>query len=89
MCSVLAVKALVRKPVGTGFVQALGVVTAVVIVGVAFVVVGSALGARFAVTVGFVSGIVLAFVAHYFDPSLRERSEVEALDLPIMGEIPK
>ena len=38
---------------------------------------------------GLALGIVLAFVAHYFDPSLRERSEVEALGLPIIGEIPK
>ena len=41
------------------------------------------------VGLGLALGIVLAFVAHYFDPSLRERSEVEALGLPIIGEIPK
>ena len=41
------------------------------------------------VGLGLALGIVLAFVAHYFDPNLRERSEVEALGLNIIGEIPK
>jgi capsular polysaccharide biosynthesis protein len=34
-------------------------------------------------------GIVLALIAHYFDPLIRERREVEQIGLPIIGEIPK
>ena len=34
-------------------------------------------------------GIALAFAAHYFDPCIRDRQEVEALGLTIVGEIPK
>ncbi len=42
---------------------------------------------RIALAVAF--GVVLAFVAHYFDPRLRDRSDVEALGFTIVGEIPK
>jgi len=35
------------------------------------------------------AGIVLAFVAHYFDPMIRERRDVETLGWPILGEIPR
>lgn len=38
---------------------------------------------------GLALGVVLAFVAHYFDPRVRDRGEVEALGLNIIGEIPK
>jgi capsular polysaccharide biosynthesis protein len=41
------------------------------------------------IALGLAFGVVLAFVAHYFDPHLRERSEVEAIGLNILGEIPK
>lgn len=41
------------------------------------------------IALGLALGIVLAFIAHYFDPRLRDRSEVEALGLNIVGEIPK
>jgi capsular polysaccharide biosynthesis protein len=40
-------------------------------------------------TLGLAFGVVLAFVAHYFDPRFRERSEVEAIGFNILGEIPK
>ena len=35
------------------------------------------------------AGVVLALLAHYLDPTIRDRSDVEALGLPIVGEIPK
>ncbi len=38
---------------------------------------------------GLALGIVLAFAAYYFDPRLRDRAEVEALGLNVIGEIPK
>ena len=38
---------------------------------------------------GLALGVALAFVAHYFDPRLRDRSELESLGLDIIGEIPK
>lgn len=34
-------------------------------------------------------GLALAFMAHYFDPFLRDRRDVESLDLKVLGEIPK
>ena len=34
-------------------------------------------------------GVVLALIAHYLDPTIRERRDVEALGWIIMGEIPK
>lgn len=33
-------------------------------------------------------GVSLAFLLHYLDDSLRERADVEALGLPVLGEIP-
>lgn len=33
-------------------------------------------------------GVGLALILHYFDPVLRERSDVEALELPLVAEIP-
>jgi capsular polysaccharide biosynthesis protein len=41
------------------------------------------------IALGLALGIVLAFIAHYLDPRIRDRSEVEALGLNIVGEIPK
>ena len=41
------------------------------------------------IALGLALGVVLAFVAHYVDPRLRERSEVEAIGFNIIGEIPK
>jgi capsular polysaccharide biosynthesis protein len=38
--------------------------------------------------VGLVAGLGLAFLADYLDPSIRSRAEVEALDLPVLAEIP-
>lgn len=40
------------------------------------------------VALGLALGVALAFIVHYFDPRLRERAEVEALGLNIIGEIP-
>ncbi|HLF27095.1 MAG TPA: hypothetical protein VJG32_12220 [Anaerolineae bacterium] len=34
-------------------------------------------------------GLVLALIAHYFDPMIRERRDVEALGWSILGEIPR
>ncbi|MGC9399374.1 MAG: hypothetical protein ACP5HM_09585 [Anaerolineae bacterium] len=34
-------------------------------------------------------GVGLAFLAHYLDPTLHERSEVEALGVPVRGVIPR
>jgi capsular polysaccharide biosynthesis protein len=41
------------------------------------------------IALGLLLGIVLAFIAHYLDPRLRDRAEVEALGFNIIGEIPK
>lgn len=35
------------------------------------------------------AGLALALLAHYLDPMIRDRSDVEALGLSIVGEIPK
>jgi capsular polysaccharide biosynthesis protein len=35
------------------------------------------------------AGVGLALLVEYLDPTLRDRDEVEALGLPVMGEIPK
>lgn len=40
-------------------------------------------------TLGLALGAALAFAAYYFDPRLRDRAEVEALGLSVIGEIPK
>lgn len=42
---------------------------------------------RLALALG--AGVVLALLAHYFDPMVRERRDVETLGLSILGEIPK
>jgi capsular polysaccharide biosynthesis protein len=35
------------------------------------------------------AGIVIAFLAEYFDPVLRRREQVEALRIPVVGSIPR
>lgn len=53
----------------------------------------TALATRFTplvrILIGLVAGIALAFLAEYLDPTLRSRSEVEALGLPVIAEIPR
>ena len=38
---------------------------------------------------GLAVGVALAFLAHYLDPFLRSKQEVEAMGLKVLGEIPK
>ena len=38
---------------------------------------------------GFAAGLALAFAAHYLDPFLRDREEVEAMGMRVVGEIPR
>ncbi len=38
---------------------------------------------------GLVAGIALALIAHYFDPLVREREELEQIGLKVMAEIPR
>lgn len=42
---------------------------------------------RFAL--GLLAGAALAFAWHYFDPTIRERQEIERIGLNVIGEIPK
>jgi len=46
-------------------------------------------GAIFRVGLGLIAGIGLVFLAHYLDPVLRRREDVEALGLPVVGMIPR
>ncbi len=39
--------------------------------------------------VGLVLGLGLALLAHYFDPFVRDRRDLEQLGLPVAGEIPR
>jgi capsular polysaccharide biosynthesis protein len=39
--------------------------------------------------IGLLAGVALAFLAHYLDPMLRRREDVEALGLPVIASIPK
>lgn len=41
------------------------------------------------VLIGVLGGVGLAFLAEYLDPTLRTRRELEALELPILAEIPQ
>jgi len=41
------------------------------------------------VGLGLVAGLALALVAHYFDPRVREKEELERLGLPVIAEIPR
>ncbi len=38
---------------------------------------------------GLVAGIALALIAHYFDPVVREREELEGMGLKVIAEIPR
>lgn len=38
---------------------------------------------------GVAAGVALAFLVDYLDPTLRERRDVEALNLPVLVEIPR
>jgi hypothetical protein len=46
-------------------------------------------GAFIRVGLGLLIGIGLALLAHYLDPVLRRREDVEALGIPILGAIPR
>jgi capsular polysaccharide biosynthesis protein len=46
-------------------------------------------GAFIRVGLGLVAGIGLALLAHYLDPFLRRREDVEALGVPVVGAIPR
>jgi capsular polysaccharide biosynthesis protein len=41
------------------------------------------------VGLGLIAGLGLAFLAHYLDPTLRQREEVESLGLPVVGTLPR
>ncbi len=41
------------------------------------------------VLVGLAAGLALAFLVDYLDPAIRSRAEIEALDLPVLAEIPR
>lgn len=41
------------------------------------------------VAIALAAGFGLAMLAEYLDPTLRERREIEAIGLPVLGEIPK
>lgn len=38
---------------------------------------------------GLAAGVALAFVVEYLDPTIRERRQVEALDVPVLAEVPR
>jgi hypothetical protein len=46
-------------------------------------------GAFIRVGLGLLIGVGLAILAHYLDPVLRRREDVEALGIPILGAIPR
>ena len=46
-------------------------------------------GALIRIGLGLIAGIGLAFLAHYLDPVLRRREDVESLGLPVVGAIPR
>jgi capsular polysaccharide biosynthesis protein len=46
-------------------------------------------GVLLRVGLGLVAGVGLAFLAHYLDPVLRRREDVEALGIPVVGAIPR
>jgi len=41
------------------------------------------------VGLGFAVGLALAFLAHYFDPFVREKDELERMGMKVVGELPK
>jgi hypothetical protein len=46
-------------------------------------------GVLIRVGLGLLAGVALAFLAHYLDPFLRRREDVEALGIPVVGAIPR
>lgn len=46
-------------------------------------------GALIKIGLGLIAGLGLAFLAHYLDPVLRRREDVESLGLPVVGAIPR
>jgi len=38
---------------------------------------------------GLAVGVALAFLAHYVDPFVRNKQDIEALGVKVLGEIPK
>jgi capsular polysaccharide biosynthesis protein len=38
---------------------------------------------------GLLAGVALAFLAHYLDPVLRGRDDLESLGLPVVASIPR
>ncbi len=40
------------------------------------------------IALALVAGLGLALLAHYLDPTVRERAEIEKVGLPVIGEIP-
>lgn len=47
------------------------------------------LGPLIRIGLGLLAGLALAFLAHYLDPVLRRREDVESLGLPVVGAIPR
>jgi len=41
------------------------------------------------VALAILAGLGLALLAHYMDPTVRERAEIEKVGLPVIGEIPR
>jgi capsular polysaccharide biosynthesis protein len=41
------------------------------------------------VGLGLLAGLGLAFLAHYLDPTLRRRDEVETLGLSVLASLPR
>ncbi|MCB0015667.1 MAG: hypothetical protein KDE34_27315, partial [Anaerolineales bacterium] len=41
------------------------------------------------VVLALAAGIGLALLAEYLDPTLRSRADLETIELPVLGEIPK
>ena len=41
------------------------------------------------VGVGLAAGLALALLAHYFDPFVRDRRDLEQLGLPVLGDLPR
>lgn len=41
------------------------------------------------VAIGLAAGLALALLAHYFDPFVRDRRDLEQMGLPVLGELPR
>jgi capsular polysaccharide biosynthesis protein len=60
-----------------------------IIVAPAPVPITTRLSPLFRVLTGLAAGLALAFLVEYLDPTIRDRREIEALDLPVIAEIPR